>query len=207
MAARRKKKKWPFEAAPRSFQRAHTHLVCPACQAEVLERNCVYSRTSDGDTQVLCWECDAKRPAKEKAEREKAAKVEQFKDLVRAVGRVTAPTVTDLCVNLAEKFGGVKGFADFYHQQTMAAASTASGAGSGRVLNACAAIAKIIAMSTAYQATMPEVSQLTDDDLADEWERGMTDVLKTLPPQEVQRLLENTKTITVTHDAPTAIPG
>jgi hypothetical protein len=59
------------------------------------------------------------------------------------------------------------------------------------VLTACASLAKIIAASTAYQATLPDVARLTDQELCDEWERGMKDVVRRIPQRELLELVED----------------
>ncbi len=165
-------------------------MVCPECGKTLPQPEFILSlEEASGLRRSLCRDCHAKQPAKLAAEKEATRKADQFRDLIRAVGKVTAATISELNTELMADFDGVKEFAKFYGSQLRKAATTNNGEGSAKVLAGCAGIAKIIAMSTQYQASLPEVSLLSDDELAAEWQRGLASVVAQLSPEEVKELL------------------
>ncbi len=169
-------------------------LVCPQCEQEHPQTDCIVSRDEQGNTRTLCLPCHQKQPAKLAAQQEEARKADEMRDMLRCVGKASAPTISELCGALIDKFdngqpgNGLPGFVTFYHKQLEAAAGSANGKGSARVLAGCAGIAKIVSLSTDHQASLPGVSQMTDKDLAREWELGLMDVLRGLSPAELTRL-------------------
>jgi hypothetical protein len=164
--------------------------VGPECKRRLPRPDFILSLDEgDGTRRSLCQKCHAEQPPKVAARKETADKAEQFRNLVRAVGKVTAPTISDLNTELIGQFGNLKEFAKFFYEQIKIAATVHNGPGSARVLSACTSVAKIVAMSTQYQASLPEVSLLSDDDLAMEWQRGLVNVLHQLPAAEVEELL------------------
>ncbi len=160
--------------------------VCPDCKHTLPEPDFLIGQ--DGVTR--CLPCHEAQPAKLAAQQEEAEKAERFRQLVSSVAKVSAPTITDLNNALMKKFGSLDAFADFYHEQMMAAATTTSGKGSAKVLNACSSISKIVVASTAYQASLSPVAQLTDAELADEYKRELMEVVRRMPEEELQRLRE-----------------
>lgn len=138
----------------------------------------------------MCGECHAAHPAKEKAKQEAAEKAERFLRVIQLTSKVTASTITDLAIELENQFGSIREFAAFYKGQLQIAAAGSKGAGSARVLTACASIAKIIAASTAYQSTLPDISAMTDIEVAEEIKATMVNLLRRLPREEIEDLLE-----------------
>jgi hypothetical protein len=163
-------------------------VICPGCGQTVYEQDCIISRGDAGVPQCLCLDCHQKQPAKQRKARKAAKSADRFRQVIQAIGQSSAPTISDLCLALTEEFGGISGFAKFYYKQLCQA--VVDTAGSTRVLNACAAVSKIIAASTVYQATLPDVGRLSDQELCDEWERGMKEVVRRIPHRELLELVE-----------------
>ncbi len=164
-------------------------VVCPDCGKTVYEEDCIISRGGDGKTRSYCVDCHHKQPEKVRQQRKAAKSAEQFRKVIRAIGQSSAPTISDLCLALTTEFGGVSGFARFFYTQLSNEAQKTPG--SAKVLSACSNIAKIIAASTVYQASRPDVAGLADRQLCEEWERGIKEVIAKIPKQELLELAED----------------
>lgn len=165
-----------------------TTRVCDECERRFPLQEFIVS--SDGSTRCLCPGCHEREPAKEAARHEASQKAEEFRQLLQSIGKISAPTISQFVAALAEKYNGVDGLAQFFHDQIDAAASTDKGRGSTRVLQACGTIGKLIIASTAYQASLTEVGEMSDADLAEEWDRSLAAYVRGLSAAELRRLAE-----------------
>ncbi len=162
--------------------------VCPSCERNLPGTDFVLDINPEtGKGRSLCFTCSEQAPEKLEKARNDTEKAKQFRNLIRSIGKVTAPTISDLCRDLVSEFGSIKDFASFYHTEIKAAAERRPG--TKTVLDACAAVARIIGGSTAYQSTLPEVAILSDEDLAREMQRGCMELIRSLPAEERRGLL------------------
>lgn len=140
--------------------------------------------------QMVCRECNEKLPEKLKANEEAAQKAEEFRELVRMVSKTSAPTISEFMAAVSARFGGVHGMAQFWYDQISKAAVKAEdrGGGNAAVLNACATMGKLIVASSEHQVSLADVAQMNDDDLLEEYKRGMMDLLRGFTPEELGEL-------------------
>ena len=191
----------PFEAPQVALQ---VRRACPECQQVFPEGVFLKQEGERIVSTSFCPACTAEKPEKERARREAQQKLEQWRKQVKQLDRVNAANISELNAALIDKFGGLAEFASFYYGQISAAATKDGGAGSSRVLLACGAVAKIIHQSTEHQANVPSVPAMTDEQLAEEFQRGLLTMINAMDESERDDLLSHVEPVA---DEPRQIPG
>jgi hypothetical protein len=145
-----------------------------------------------------CLTCRHKFDEEELARHKEEQKMRELTKAVNKAGRDKGPalaTISDLWIELVDQFGGVDQVAALYKQQLMRAASTHNGAGSSRVLSACASLARICAMSSQHESANTPVGRMTDEQINQELVR----MLRQLPLDQRRKLLDVSETTDVEH--------
>lgn len=167
-------------------------VTCPSCGCEEDQKAFVFYEPPGRDRDFYCLKC---RKKFQEEERISLKQEKQMRDLAAEIGRQgnkdtpNLSTISDLWAEMVDQFGGADQIAAFWKQQLMVAASSERGAGSTRVLTACATLARLCAMSSQYQVATTPVGRMTDEEITQE----LITVLRQLPSSERRRILELTE--------------
>lgn len=142
--------------------------VCADCQRDTPVRLMALRSAADGQIALACAKCRAR--ALRATRREESALVrrhqaenEILRDLSSQVRKIEVPHISEFCEMLCNALGGAQLVAEYWAQQLLVAA--AHRPGSKLVLDGFGAVGKLIAASTQYRSSAPDVATLTDEDL------------------------------------------
>jgi len=178
---------FPF---PALTQQAPERLVCPDCERELPSDGLIYVLDAKGQQRRLCRSCRKTFLAEQGQLDEEAKQAEHMRDLIRRVGKTTAPTISELATALIAKWDGVENLATFIYDFTKKMAKDAGRFTAGQLLRAVEMQVKIIAMATQHQAALTDIQALSDQELAHELNAQLAVALPTMPSEALLRAVE-----------------